>query len=176
MKLSIKLLILYLFVLVGSVHSLQTSAGTEYAVQANTYGKYFTLDQHHGGPQECNTYYLYMPSSSSDSTVPLVAQFHGGGFTSGNADQNCNEECQGFLDNGIAYASFDYRLVATKYYRCPTGGTYCANKLEEEFIHASANGTLTLDTTGKAMSQYKVRNRHCFLESISANHIVLIYS
>ena len=54
------------------------------------------------------------------------------------------------VSNGTHFMSMGYRLVATKYY-------YGAAGLEEEFIHASANGTLTLDEGGKVLSSYAVR-------------------
>lgn len=54
-----------------------------------------------------------------------------------------------YLDNGFHYMSVGYRLVATKY-------LWGAAGTEEEFIHAAADGTLTLDKTGLPLSSYKV--------------------
>ena len=61
---------------------------------------------------------------------------------------------ENFLKNGLAFVSMDYRLVATKYYydTSPAGG-----HLEEEYIHADADGRLTLDTESAPSSSYAVR-------------------
>ena len=53
--------------------------------------------------------------------------------------------------NGIAFASLDYRLVATKYYYEDTGGA----EQEEEFIDVDADGEMSLNAK-HTMSQYQV--------------------
>jgi hypothetical protein len=132
------------------------------------YGKYWSSSQQQQQQDqstEANSYYLFMPQvtrgakqwrqrAASDlaGLVPVVVQFHGGGFTGGSATRAPNAQIDSFLQNGVAFASMDYRLVATKYYY-GAGDSVC----EEEFIHADASGRLTLDRNGSVMSDYSVR-------------------
>ena len=93
------------------------------------FGKYFTKEDGDVS-QESSTYYLFTPSkeaSSESGKYPVVVEFHGGGFTGGSATKVCSSQCQALLDNGIAFVSFDYRLVSTKYFYCEDGSTVCAS-------------------------------------------------
>ena len=132
-----------------------TAGGTEYTTTKLVYSKYF-CKLGARTDNECASYYINVPTKSLGK-VPIVLEWHGGGFTGGGATMQCNRECEALLDNGIAFASMDYRLVTTKYYYCDDGSTTCKAPKEEEFIHADASGNLTLDTTGRVMSDYKVR-------------------
>ena len=89
---------------------------------------------------------MYSPKgTAAGAKLPVHIQIHGGGFIGGAAEMQCGDDCQAIVSNGMHYMSVGYRLVATKYY-------YGADSQEEEFIHAAANGTLTLDTTGARLS------------------------
>lgn len=116
------------------------------------YGKYWSINpQTNQTSWAASTHYVFLPGGGNGS-LPLVVEYHGGGFTGGSASSRVTAQIESFLSNGIAYASMDYRLVATKYYYGEG-----ADRREEEFIHAGADGRLTLDTTGKVLSDYKVR-------------------
>ena len=91
-----------------------------------------------------------MPSGAA---LPVHIQIHGGGFTSGSPDEQITTEIEAYVAAGFHYMSVGYRLVATKYYYHTQGDA----PVEEEFIHAAANGTLTLDTAGRVLSDYKIR-------------------
>ena len=114
------------------------------------YGPYYSLEgaQH---STEANTYYLFTPVNATNT--PVVVEYHGGGFTGGGARHDYDTWIDSLLSNGIAFASMDYRLVATKYFYDGGAGA----PLEEQFIHARADGTLTLDANGSVASDYRVR-------------------
>jgi hypothetical protein len=60
-----------------------------------------------------NTFDIYLPFS--DEATPLVIYIHGGGFTGGDksaAHENRAEDIRQFLEEGIAYASINYRLLS----------------------------------------------------------------
>ena len=114
------------------------------------YGPYYSLEgaQH---STEANTYYLFTPANATNT--PVVVEYHGGGFTGGGARHDYDTWIDSLLANGIAFASIDYRLVATKYFYDGGAGA----PLEEQFIHARADGTLILDANGTVASDYRVR-------------------
>ena len=118
------------------------------------YGKYYAKDAESGGKVLTDqTYWLYSPAKAQPgAALPVHIQIHGGGFTGGTPDEAASSDARiaAVVINGMHFMSVGYRLVATKYY-------YGAAGLEEEFIHASANGTLTLDAGGKVLSSYVVR-------------------
>lgn len=59
-----------------------------------------------------NVFDIYLPKS--DKPTPLLMYIHGGGFTGGSRNtKNNGDEVRGFLEQGIAYASIDYRLIRT---------------------------------------------------------------
>ena len=128
---------------------------TPHTLSKVVYGKYFSYDADGGVSTEANTYYVYMPTTATEAgaKVPIVVEYHGGGFTGGSATSSLTARIESYLSNGVAYASMDYRLVATKYYYHGAGATAC----EEEFIHADGSGRLRLDTAGMVSSDYKVR-------------------
>jgi hypothetical protein len=133
-----------------------TTRGSSYTTTKLVYSKYFTKAATKDG--DGASYYLNIPTTNSTSgKFPIVVEFHGGGFTRGAATMTCNAECEALLDNGIAFASMNYRLVATQYYYCDDGSATCSTPKEEEFIHAASDGNLTLDTTGMVMTDYHVR-------------------
>ena len=126
---------------------------TPHTVTTVNYGKYWSVDARTGSVStEANTYYVFKPATQSAGAAPVIVEYHGGGFTGGSASPKLSARIESFLSNGIAFASMDYRLVATKYFY----GNQ-TNWREEEFIHAAPDGRLTLDTTGKVASDYKVR-------------------
>lgn len=146
-----------------------TSTGTPFAAEEVVYGPYWSRDPDGSQSREGNTYYLWRPTSKASSPVPTLIQIHGGGFTGGSATRTLTAEIEGYLDNGIAYVSVDYRLVTTKYFKGSEGSPE-----EEEFIHASADGSLALDESGKPMSSYAVRvgrqefNTKCSFDAAAA--------
>ncbi|MEO0876660.1 MAG: T9SS type A sorting domain-containing protein, partial [Bacteroidota bacterium] len=61
-------------------------------------------------------FHLFLPDSTG--AYPLVIYIHGGGFTGGSrdvvlTDQNRIADIKYFLEQGIAYASIDYRVLPT---------------------------------------------------------------
>jgi len=69
------------------------------------------LDVHYGN-YDRNAFDLYLPNSDNGKH-PLVVYFHGGGFTQGDKARIKGELpiAQHLLDNGIAYASVNYRYL-----------------------------------------------------------------
>lgn len=64
------------------------------------------------GSYEENLFDIYIPESAEPT--PLLLYIHGGGFTGGSRDTSRSEgEVTQYLDEGIAYASIDYRLLKT---------------------------------------------------------------
>jgi pimeloyl-ACP methyl ester carboxylesterase len=64
------------------------------------------------GPFDANLFDIYVPES--DEPTPLLIYIHGGGFTGGSRDTSGREGLvSGFLDNGVAFASIDYRLLVS---------------------------------------------------------------
>lgn len=120
------------------------------------YGKYYFAKQNGEASYEDNAYYLFTPpdfNGASGEKRPMMVEYHGGGFTGGSATSQMSAKVQGYLDNGFFFASVNYRLVATKYfYKGPQG-----HKLEEEFLHINSTGHIWPDSSGKMMSDYKVR-------------------
>jgi len=115
------------------------------------YGKYRSAD----GDQTDNSYYVFKDPAIKDPTtyLPVVIQFHSGGFFSGSPWQIENDEIKGYLSKGFAVVSAGYRLVTEKYFYEGEDGT----NRTEELIHVSKEGHLSLDTTGKTMDDYEVR-------------------
>ena len=152
-----------LFVLVGAVFEPRVNVlpadpriSTPHSLTKVVYGKYWSVDARSGSTStEANTYYVFLPAPSmrlDGGPIPVVVEYHGGGFTGGSASSRLNARIEDCLANGIAFASMDYRLVATKYYY---GNASSAR--EEEFIHAAPDGRLLLDAQGKVSSDYKVK-------------------
>lgn len=114
------------------------------------YGKYVKSD----GDTSDNSIFLYKPSSSNGasntSKLPVVLEFHPGGFVSGGPTTSASSTVNAYLNKGIAYASVGYRLVTTKYY-------YGSDKKVEELVHVDSDGKLSLDTSGLTMANYSVR-------------------
>lgn len=116
-----------------------------------TYGKYFSSKSGSKDTTD-NSYFLFKPKdydASVNGKLPIIIEIHGGGFTGGSPQKSPNAAIQSAVNNGIAYVSVGYRLVATKYY-------YDSNKVEE-LIHVDSEGRLSLDTSGKTMDDYQVR-------------------
>eukprot|EP00947_MAST-08B_sp_MAST-8B-sp1_P000645 g645.t1 len=142
------------------------SSGQSVTTDSYTYGKYYAKNPRTGQKDTSDQmFWLFRPaSSSSDSPaakLPVVVEFHGGGFTGGSATKTPNAMISSAVANGIAWISVNYRLVATKYYYggaadAGTDADADAAKVEE-LIHVDASGRLTLDTTGKTMDDYEVR-------------------
>lgn len=64
------------------------------------------------GPHEENLFDIYIPES--EEPTPLLIYIHGGGFTGGSRDTSSHEErVLALLDERVAYASIDYRLLAS---------------------------------------------------------------
>jgi hypothetical protein len=64
------------------------------------------------GPFDANLFDIYIPDS--EEPTPLLIYIHGGGFTGGSRDTSGRESLvSGFLDNGVAFASIDYRLLVS---------------------------------------------------------------
>ncbi len=62
--------------------------------------------------EENNVFDIYMPDS--DEPTPLVIYIHGGGFTGGDkidSHEDRAEDIREFLQDGIAYATINYRLI-----------------------------------------------------------------
>lgn len=117
------------------------------------YGKYYSTKQGIKSTVD-QTFFLYSPKDiPAGQTLPVHIQIHGGGFTGGSPDEHLTPAIAQLVNNGIHYMSVGYRLVATKYYYDGDAG----KELEEEFIHATENGTLTLDIGGRVLSDYAVR-------------------
>ena len=142
-----------------SISELQPSPflATPHSMRKVVYGKYFSYDAEGATSTEGSAYYVFLPTSRARAAnaageLPVVVEYHGGGFTGGSATSQQTAAIDAFLQNGVAYASMDYRLVATKYYY-GSGDAVC----EEEFIHADSTGRLSLDTAGMVASDYQVR-------------------
>lgn len=115
------------------------------------YGKYKTEE----GDRTDNSYFLFKDPAVQDSSVrlPIVIQFHPGGFFSGEPWRVENDEIKSYLSMGFAVVSVGYRMVTEKYFYEDDLG----NNMTEELIHVSKDGNLTLDTTGQTMDNYQVR-------------------
>ena len=62
------------------------------------------------GPFAENLFDIYLPES--EEPTPLLLFIHGGGFTGDSRDTSGREgQVTTYLDNGVAYASIDYRLL-----------------------------------------------------------------
>eukprot|EP01004_Peranema_trichophorum_P003828 NODE_2792_length_1492_cov_83.371074_g2412_i0.p1 GENE.NODE_2792_length_1492_cov_83.371074_g2412_i0~~NODE_2792_length_1492_cov_83.371074_g2412_i0.p1 ORF type:complete len:456 (-),score=82.54 NODE_2792_length_1492_cov_83.371074_g2412_i0:124-1434(-) len=146
-----KIVFVVLSTLLLSVQSHFTAAGTEYNIETIVYGKYWTKDTKTGNiTRECNTYYLFVPLNAS-RPMPLILEIHGGAFVGGDPTKKPTPQIEAYLNNGIAWASTDYRFVTTKYYYGDE-----ANPIEEEYIEIDSNGTMTL-IEGTPLSNYHVR-------------------
>ena len=60
-------------------------------------------------------FHIFLPDT--EGTFPLVVYIHGGGFTGGNpgsvfVNEGLQTDLKYFLDNGVAFASFGYRLIS----------------------------------------------------------------
>ena len=60
-------------------------------------------------------FHIFLPDT--EGTFPLVVYIHGGGFTGGNpgsvfVNEGLQKDLKYFLDNGVAFASFGYRLIS----------------------------------------------------------------
>jgi len=124
----------------------------EVAIQNVEYGKYYSYGLEGAKDTTGNSYFLFKPkgySEEKNDKLPVIVEFHGGGFTGGGPQTSITSEIQTACNSGIAYISVGYRLVATKY--------YYGDDQPEELIHVDHDGRLTLDTAGKAMDSYLVR-------------------
>jgi hypothetical protein len=127
------------------------AATSTFTTRTVTYGPYYSITTDGSKSTVDNSYYLYSPVGvKAGDALPIHIQFHGGGFTGGAPTSSANAEIEAFTSTGIHYMSVGYRLVATKYY-------YGSPAVEEEFIHAAPNGSLTLDACGRVLSLYNVR-------------------
>jgi para-nitrobenzyl esterase len=64
------------------------------------------------GPHDENLFDIYVPDFGEPT--PLLIYIHGGGFTGGSRDTSNSEDfVMSYLDNDIAFASIDYRLLKT---------------------------------------------------------------
>ena len=80
----------------------------------------------------------------SGKKYPIMIEYHGGGFTGGQATHQVSREVQSYIDNGFFFASMNYRLVATKYFYKHQG-----QEFEEEFLHVNSTGHIWPDSSGK---------------------------
>ena len=80
----------------------------------------------------------------SGKKYPIMIEYHGGGFTGGQATHQVSREVQAYIDNGFFFASMNYRLVATKYFYKHQG-----QEFEEEFLHVNSTGHIWPDSSGK---------------------------
>ena len=129
------------------------SIATPHTIIRVHYGKYYSYDGYGQRSDEAGFYYVFLPANASVGPLaPMVVEFHGGGFTGGAATRALTAKINACLQNGIAWISVDYRLVATQYYYDDPSGS----STEEELIHASADGRLTLDAK-LPLSSYHVR-------------------
>eukprot|EP00912_Choanoflagellata_sp_UC4_P000479 UC4_evm4s296 len=120
------------------------------------YGPYFAKRPDGSEDAECNSFYLFSPPEfdpSRGKKLPIMIQFHGGGFTGGSASSSLSPEINAYISNGFHYASMDYRMVATKYYYKNRNGT----EMEEEFLHVNSSGHIWRDSSGMVMSDYKIK-------------------
>jgi len=116
--------------------------------EAIVYGKYRNFQ----GDEIDNTCFLFKDPAVKGK-LPVVIQFHAGGFYSGEPWRKENAEIKGYLKAGFAVVSVGYRLATEKYFY---EDEYGANKTEE-LIHVSEEGKLSLDETGQTMEFYEVR-------------------
>lgn len=136
------------------------------AVRRVVYGKYYAPKPllPTEPADEDQAYYVFTPaqqwrgvggaSSAGGALLPAVLEFHGGGFVGGLPTANATADVAALVRAGVAWVSFGYRLVTTRYLYLPSEG---AAPLEEEFIHAAADGSLQLDRGGRVLSDYEVR-------------------
>jgi para-nitrobenzyl esterase len=85
---------------------------TDPPIELNEIQADFAKEVAYGGSPE-HTFDIYLPES--DEPTPLVIYIHGGGFTGG--DKNAAHERRAadireFLEEGIAYATINYRLLS----------------------------------------------------------------
>jgi acetyl esterase len=71
---------------------------------------------------------IYRPNGTADEQLPLVVNFHGGGFVSGDPQQSewwCSSLAH---DAGVVIASVDYRLAPEHPYPTPVEDCYAATE------------------------------------------------
>lgn len=141
-----------------------------YTSRRFVYGKYFKAKCHEDSPlfgctrlpvdavedqdYSHNSYWLHSPTGIAPGVkLPIMIQFHGGGFTGGAATVDIDNTIQGYLDNGFHFLSANYRLTNQLYLYLNAAG----QAVEEEFIIAGEDGTLTVDPGGTLLSQYAVK-------------------
>jgi len=128
----------------------------------NVYGKYRSME----GDQKDNSYYLFKNPThrardaahkAGDKPLPVIIQFHPGGFVSGEPSTTENNEIKAYLSKGFAVVSVGCRRVTEKYvYETKESRIDVENKTEE-LIRVAKDGKLSLDSTGLTMEDYQVR-------------------
>ena len=81
------------------------SLSTPHAMRRVVFGKYWSYDAEGRTSTEGSTYYLFLPSSRARAAnaagdLPVVVEFHGGGFTGGSATSEQTAAIDGFLQVG----------------------------------------------------------------------------
>jgi hypothetical protein len=125
-----------------------------------------------------NTYYIFRPPKNLDPSkkipglLPMVLFAFGNGWLyegSKNLDVvhgKMTPAIARYIGEGLAYVSMAYRSVDLHYWYDKLGARHLPSYLEdsinregapEELIHVDPHGRLSLDTTGKTMSDYKAR-------------------
>lgn len=87
-------------------------AYTDSPIELNEIQADFAKDVDYGESTE-NTFDIYLPDSIEPT--PLVIYIHGGGFTGGDksaAHESRAEDIRTFLEQGVAYATINYRLLS----------------------------------------------------------------
>jgi len=89
-----------------------------------------------------SSYWLHSPRNiAAGVKLPIMVQFHGGGFTGGSATREIDNTIQGYLDNGFHYLSANYRLTNQLYLYLNTTG----QAVEEEFIIGAISYICSID-------------------------------
>lgn len=122
------------------------------------YGKYQSVS----GDVKDNSYYLFKSPThrADDEPLPIVIQFHPGGFVSGEPEIKETDEINAYLSKGFAVVSVGCRLVTKKYIyetKEVSKGVLELENRTEELIHVAKDGKLSLDSTGQTMEDYQVR-------------------
>lgn len=147
-----------------------TARGNPYTLTSFVYGKYFEdcakrdtqRDRDHSYVTKClgvdegrdtdpNTVHVFSPGLLGKGPRPIVVHIHGGGFIGGEAATKVGDlpQLDSYLDNGIIFASVQYRYIGVTYHYEDSG-----ELREEELVEVAEDGTLSLSPT-EVMSEYE---------------------